>query len=36
MYDVTPAEHIAMVVCEHGVVTPEGVPTVSRANGMER
>lgn len=35
-YDVTAAENITMVVCEHGCVTPEGVSSVLRASGMDR
>ncbi|KAI9740260.1 MAG: hypothetical protein M1834_004838 [Cirrosporium novae-zelandiae] len=30
MYDVTPAEYIKMVVCEHGSLPPSSVPVVQR------
>lgn len=36
MYDVTAAEYIQTVICEHGAITPEGVAVVTRANGMDR
>ncbi|KAF8538129.1 hypothetical protein BDD12DRAFT_843804 [Trichophaea hybrida] len=36
LYDVTPAECLSVVICEHGCVTPEGVSNVLRISGMER
>jgi len=35
-YDVTTADDITMVICEHGCVTPEGVSYVLRVSGMDR
>jgi translation initiation factor eIF-2B subunit delta len=36
MYDVTPAEYLTMVICEHGCVTAEGVSAVMRMSGLDR
>jgi len=36
MYDVTSAECLRLVICEHGPVTPEGVSAVLRFSGLER
>ena len=36
MYDVTPAESLSVVICEHGCVNPEGVPSILRVSGMDR
>ncbi|KAA8896767.1 initiation factor 2 subunit family-domain-containing protein [Sphaerosporella brunnea] len=36
MYDVTPAECLTLVICEHGCVTAEGVSAVLRMSGMDR
>jgi translation initiation factor 2B subunit (eIF-2B alpha/beta/delta family) len=36
MYDVTPAECLTFVICEHGCVTAEGVSNVMRMSGLDR
>jgi translation initiation factor eIF-2B subunit delta len=35
LYDITPANYINMVVCEHGYIPPTSVPVVIREFGLE-